>query len=278
MPEFPEVHHQVVWLRERATGAAIEDYGFTGGHFPELKDDPAKKAKLDAFFKGATLRTITQRGKHIVMSLSTGTCTSHLMHSGRWTMADEPYVSNYRHHKDLPAKKASTFWMTFGARRLEFNEPEYRGKVRAFPKLASDEVDELRKLGPDVMQTPETDPAYTQPWTVDSLRRSLYGNRKSVKEILLDQGELAGVGNTYACEALYRAGVAPTAKGAAFAADRVAPLHAAIVDVISEAIASGLDYAKVLKVYRKETDPAGRKVEVVKIGGRDTYWVPELQR
>lgn len=277
MPEFPEVHHQVVWLRHRVTGAVIDDYGFTGGHFPELKDDPARKAKLDAFFRGATLRAITQRGKHIVMALSTGTCTSHLMHSGRWTMADEPYVSRYRHHKDLPEKKASTFWMLVGGRRLEFNEPEHRGKVRAFPTLASGAVDELRKLGPDVLRTAESDPAFPQPWSVDSLRRSLAGARKSVKEILLDQGELAGVGNTYACEALYRAGIAPTTKGAAVPSERVEPLHLAVVDTVNDAIATDLDYDRVLKVYRRETDPLGRKVEVTKIGGRDTYWVPAAQ-
>ncbi len=279
MPEFPEVHHQIVWLRTRvAADALIDDYGYTGGHFPELKDDPAKKAKLDAFFKGATLKAITQRGKHIVMALSTGTCTSHLMHSGRWTTPDQPYVSSYRHHKDLPSPKASTFWMSVGGRRLEFNEPEYRGKVRAFPGLKSDAVEELRKLGPDVMRTSESDPAYPQPWTVDAFRRSLSGNRKSVKEILLDQAELAGVGNTYACEALYRAGIAPTTKGAALAPERVHPLHLAVVDTINDAVATDLDYDRVLKVYRKETDPQGRKVEVVKIGGRDTYWVPEVQR
>ena len=48
MPEFPEVHRQVVWLRERVTGWVIEEHGHFGGHFPELKADPARKAKLDA--------------------------------------------------------------------------------------------------------------------------------------------------------------------------------------------------------------------------------------
>ncbi len=189
MPEFPEVHRQVVWLRARVTGAVVDDYGFTGGHFPELKDDPARKAKLDAFFKGATLQAVTQRGKHIVMALSTGTSTSHLMHSGRWTMADEHYVSNYRHHKDPPAKKASSFWMSVKGRRLEFNEPEYRGKVHAFPGVTSAVVDDLKKLGPEIIVTPETDPAYTRAWTVDTLRKTLSGSRKAVKEMLLDQGE-----------------------------------------------------------------------------------------
>lgn len=278
MPEFPEVHHQVAWLRGRVTGWVVDDYGFTGGHFPELKGNPARQSILDGFFKGASIGSVTQRGKHIVMALPTGTVTSHLMHSGRWTLADEPYVSSYRHHKELPAKKASTFWLQSQGRRLEFNEPEYRGKVHAFPGQSSAQLDELTKLGPDVLLTPESDPSFAKAWTVDDLKRSLAGARKSVKEILLDQEQQAGIGNTYAVEALYRAGVAPRTVGNAVPAAKVAELHAAVVAIVGELIANGLDYTNVVKVYRKERDPAGNPVEVVKIGGRDTYWVPAVQR
>nr|MBK7064530.1 hypothetical protein [Deltaproteobacteria bacterium] len=278
MPEFPEVHRQVVWLRERVTGWVIEDHGHFGGHFPEMKSDPDRKTKLDEFFRGATLSSVTQRGKHIVMALSTGTVTSHLMHAGRWTMSDEPYVSNYRHHLSPPDKKASSFWLVARGRRLEFNEPERRGKVHAFPGITSAQCEELKALGPDVLITEETDPAYRQAWTVDSLRRSLLGSRKAVKEILLDQGHQAGIGNMYACEALYRAKIAPNRAANAVTPTEAAVLHGAVVDLMAAVIASDLDYTDVMKVYRKETDPAGRAVQVIKIGGRDTYWVPEEQR
>lgn len=278
MPEFPEVHRQVVWLRARVTGWVIEDFGFFGGHFPDLKGDPAKAGKLAAFFKGATINAVTQRGKHIVMALPTGTLTSHLMHAGRWTLSDEPYVSNYRHHKDPPDKKASSFWIVTNGRRLEFNEPEHRGKVRAYPGQASGAIDELKKLGPDVLHTPESDPAFPQIWTVADLKRSLAASRKAVKEVLLDQGAQAGIGNMYACEALYRAKVAPNRAANAVTGTELAALHGAVVDLMSEVIASDLDYGSLMKVYRKEIDPAGRAVQVIKIGGRDTWWVPEEQR
>ena len=221
---------------------------------------------------------MTQRGKHIVMALSTGTLTSHLMHAGRWTMSDEPYLSNYRHHRAPPDKRASSFWAVAKGRRLEFNEPEHRGKVRAFPGVVSAAVDELKKLGPDVLITPETDPAFGQAWTVEALRRSLAGSRKAVKEILLDQGQQAGIGNMYACEALYRAHIAPNRAANAVTAHEAATLHAAVTTMMAAVIASDLDYSEVMKVYRKETDPAGRAVQVIKIGGRDTWWVPEEQR
>jgi formamidopyrimidine-DNA glycosylase len=128
------------------------------------------------------------------------------------------------------------------------------------------------------MLTPESDPAFQQPWTVDVLRRSLAGSRKAVKEILLDQSQQAGIGNMYACEALYRARVAPNRAANGASAEEAAVLHGAVVDLMAAVIASDLDYSGVMKVYRKETDPAGRAVQVIKIGGRDTYWVPEAQR
>jgi formamidopyrimidine-DNA glycosylase len=82
----------------------------------------------------------------------------------------------------------------------------------------------------------------------------------------------------YACEALYRAGVSPTRAANAVTADEAAALHGAVVAIVSEVIATDLDYDRVLKVYRKERDESGRAVQVVKLGGRDTWWVPEAQR
>ena len=55
-------------------------------------------------------------------------------------------------------------------------------------------------------------------------------------------------------------------------------LFSAVRSVVREAIDSGLDYARVLRVYRRELDPEGRAVRVDAVGGRDTYWVPEAQR
>ena len=278
MPEFPEVHHQVAWLRARVTGWVIEEHGHFGAHFPELKGDPARGAKLDAFFRGATLRSVTQRGKHIVMALSTGTATSHLMHAGRWTLSDEPYVSGYRHHQAQPDPKASSFWLVARGRRLEFNEPERRGKVRAHAGATSAQVDELAKLGPDVLITPESDPAYPRAWAAGDLRQALSASRRSVKEVLLDQERQAGIGNMYACEALYRARVAPNRAGGAVTPDAADALHDAVVSLMSSVIASDLAYGDVMQVYRREVDPLGRAVQVIKIGGRDTWWVPEAQR
>jgi len=82
----------------------------------------------------------------------------------------------------------------------------------------------------------------------------------------------------YACEALYRARLAPNRAASGVSAEEAAVPPGAVVDLMAAVIASDRDYSGGMKVYRKETDPAGRAVQVIKIGGRDTDWVPEEQR
>lgn len=280
MPEFAEVNTQVRWLRERVTGWQIASHGHTGaGHFPELKGDPAKAAKLKSYLDGQRVEAVTQRGKHVVMRLSSGTLVSHLMFKGRWSLVGEDFVSPYKHHAEPPEPKSASFWLVNdrGA-RLNFHDPEYRGKVRFHPGKRPGEVDELRELGPDVLQTPETDPDFTAPFTLEGFAAALAKKRGAVKVQLLDQSIVAGIGNMYACEALYAAGLAPTRPASGLSADDVGRLHDAARAVVRSAIDSGLDYARVLQIYKREKDPAGRAVQVVELGGRDTWWVPEAQR
>ncbi len=278
MPEFAEVNKQVRWLRERVTGMTVERFGYTGGHFPELKEDPGKVAKLKAFFEGAVIREATQRGKHVVLSLSTGTLTSHLMFAGRWTLRDDPFTSNYKRHKEAPIAKASSFWCEGAGKRLEFNEPEYRGKVHAHPGIGTSECDDLRELGPDVLITPETDPAYRRQWELEDFAVSCGRGRTAVKALLLDQKHVAGIGNMYACESLYSAGVAPERGANTLGDAEVRAVYDAAREVIQRAMDTDLDYAQVLQVYKLAMDPRGRAVKTVKIAGRDSYWVPEAQR
>ncbi|MFO0603315.1 MAG: DNA-formamidopyrimidine glycosylase family protein [Polyangiales bacterium] len=277
MPEFAEVNKQVRWLRERALGATVSAFGYHGGHFPALKDDPAKDDVLRNFFEGATVDDITQRGKHVVMRLSTGTLLSHLMFKGRWSMAGDDFVSHYKHHKEPPTAKSVNFWMETSRGRVNFHEPEYKGKVHAFPNVSPGDVEELRALGPEVLVTPETDPAFTAEWTADDLARAAAKTKTAIKALLLDQKKQAGIGNMYACECLYRARVAPERPANALSADEVARVHAELQATLRLSIDTDLDYDRVLLVYRRESDPLGNPVECSEVGGRDTFWVPAVQ-
>lgn len=278
MPEFAEVNKQVRWLRDRVDGAVVSAYGYSGGHFSDLKDDPNKKSILDGFFDGATIERVTQRGKHVAMHMSTGTLISHLMFKGRWSVEGDPFVSNYKHHKEPPTAKSVNFWMQTSRGRINFHEPEYKGKVHVFPGVESGAVDDLRDLGPDVLITPETDPAFTKEWTAELFRAGASKSKTAIKAYLLDQKKQAGIGNMYACESLYRAAIAPDRPANALSPAEAVRLHDEVQSVLRLSIDTDLDYAQTLLVYRKDTDPQGNPVSLSEVGGRDTFWVPAVQK
>lgn len=280
MPEFAEVNAQVRWMRERVTGMKVASHGHTGaGHFSELKGDPSKAAKLASWLDGATILAVTQRGKHVVLRLSTGTLVSHLMLAGRWSIAGDDFTSKYKRHAEAPEPKSASFWMVSeGGSRLNFHDPEYRGRVNFYADTLPGGVAALAELGPELLQTPETDADFAEAWTLDHFSRALSSKRTAVKARLLEQSVVAGIGNMYACESLYRAGIAPARPATSLSEGERRALFAEAQEVVRESIESGLDYGAVLKVYKRERDPEGAPVLVDKIGGRDSYWVPSRQR
>src|SRR5690606_2908877 len=153
------------------------------------------------------------------------------------------------------------------------------GKVHAFPDQSPGEVDELNKLGPEVLVTPETDPDYsTKEWDLATFRKNIAKIRKSIKEFLLDQKKQAGLGNMYVCEALYQAGVRPDRPANEISAEEAEKILNAAKEILRTSIENELDYDKVLLVYRRDKDPNGNPVESSQVGGRDTFWVPAVQK
>ena len=129
---------------------------------------------------------------------------------------------------------------------------------------------------------------------IKELKRRLAGRSASIKLLLLDQSIIAGLGNIYVCEALYRAGIHPARAGGSISAERLERLVPAIHDVLEEAIAAGgstlRDFAspdgelgyfsKSFAVYDREGLPCGCGSTVKRIvqGGRSTFFCPKCQR
>lgn len=280
MPEFAEVHRQVTWLRERVTGWTVRAWGVRArNHFPEFGAEPAEREQaLARFLDGARVEQVTQRGKYVLLRLSTGVLASHLMFRGRWSLAGEDFVSPYKHHRAAPTPASNSLWLECDRGRMNFHDPEYKGHARAFPGASPAAVALLTALGPDVLQTDASDgEVASAPWDLARFTAGLGRVKQPVKAFLLDQKRQAGLGNMYACEALYRAKVRPDRDARSLGADEAAALHAAARAVVAESIESGLDYARTLAVYGRAEDPAGRAVRVTQVDGRDTYWVPDVQ-
>jgi formamidopyrimidine-DNA glycosylase len=281
MPEFAEVNLHVKWLRERVTGWKISSYEITASnHFPGLKDDPDKDKTLNEFFKGATIQHVAQRGKQVVFVLSTGTMFSHLMFKGRWSIGGDDFTSNYKKHKEKPTPKSIGFSLTSSTgQRLNFHEPERMGKVHAYLNAQPKDCDELSGLGPEVLLTPETEPDFAKKeWELATFKTNISTISKSIKEFLLDQKKQSGLGNMYVCEALYQARIDPSRPAKSLQSDEADDLYNAARSILKRSMDTKLDYDEVLKVYHREKDPKGNPVEESQVGGRDTFWVPAIQK
>jgi len=151
--------------------------------------------------------------------------------------------------------------------------------------LVDDPTLVVGKLGPDTLEG----------LALETLRSRLDGRTASVKLVLMDQTRLAGLGNIYADEALFVAGVHPRRPAGSLAADEVERLHGAVGKVLREAMghrgSSFRDYVdaegregehqKHVKVYRRAGEPCyncGAVIERIKLGGRSTHFCPHCQR
>ena len=151
--------------------------------------------------------------------------------------------------------------------------------------LVDDPTLVVGKLGPDALEA-------LQPTT---LRSILAGRRAPIKVVLMDQTRLAGLGNIYADEALFLAGVSPRRPAGSLGTEEVERLHGAVGNVLREAMghrgSSFSDYVDAegrvgehqlhVKVYRRSGEPCyvcGAAIERIKLGGRSSHFCPSCQR
>jgi formamidopyrimidine-DNA glycosylase len=151
--------------------------------------------------------------------------------------------------------------------------------------LVDDPTLVVGKLGPDALEA-------LLPATLRSL---LAGRRAPIKVVLMDQARLAGLGNIYADEALFLAGVHPRRPAGSLGTDEVERLHGAVGEVLREAMghrgSSFSDYVDAegkegmhqlhVKVYRRSGEPClvcGAAIERIKLGGRSSHFCPHCQR
>src|SRR5262249_37295990 len=170
----------------------------------------------------AQIGTLSRRGKYILIELDdNGTLLLHLGMSGRITAgtADTPHAA---HDHVILTLDDGTVVRFNDARRFGLLDFMRRGQEGAHPLLAG--------MGPEPLE-PGFDGAF--------LARALHGKMTPIKAALLDQRVVAGLGNIYVCEALYRAGLSPRRLAGTVAGRRADKLAAAIKDVLGEAIEAG---------------------------------------
>ena len=275
MPELPEVETVRRGLALRMTGRRIVRAELRR---PDLRRPfpPMLAERLD----GARIGELARRGKYILIELDeTGLLLLHLGMSGRITTGG-PGEADAKHDHVVLTLDDGTVVRLNDARRFGTLDYLRRGEEAAHPLLAG--------MGPEPLE-PGFDGAY--------LARALAGKMTPIKAALLDQRIVAGLGNIYVCEALYRAGLSPRRLAATVTGGRAARLATAIRDVLAEAIEAGgsslRDYAQAngelgyfqhrWAVYGREGEPCpgctcAEGVRRVTQSGRSTFFCAKKQR
>ena len=239
----------------------------------------ASRADVINRLRGREIKTVGRKGKFLVLDLDDGhTMVAHLGMSGRFSV-DGPEVETVKHTH-------------FVARLDDGNEVRFIDP-RTFGFVAVYDEDELgasgvTRLGPD---------AWLDPPSPEDLAERLRGRTAPIKALLLDQGPMSGLGNIYADEALFRAGIHPMKPGGDLSPAQIEALIEATRVVLTGAIESGGttlqdlayllpdgqagDNLAQLRVYGRTGEPCpscGTPVEKTVIRARSTHHCPNCQR
>jgi formamidopyrimidine-DNA glycosylase len=261
MPELPEVETVVRSVRPHLVGKKILHAEFTSPHVT-----PGDRKALARHIVGRTVESVTRRGKFIQVALNDGYLTMHLGMTGKLLITGDPGQHVY-----------GRFTLDDGA--LLFHDPRQFGSIEwsrgVHPRVA--------RLGPEPLEI-----------SLEEFRERI--KRKArMKALLLNQTFLAGVGNIYADESLFAAGIHPLASAATLSKARVEKLYTAIRGILAHAIELGgssiSDYVDAEgqkgwfqvehRVYGREGEECAQchgAVQKTLVAQRGTHFCPRCQK
>jgi formamidopyrimidine-DNA glycosylase len=261
MPELPEVETVVRSVAAHLAGRRILSTRFTSRFVT-----PGSRAKLAQRLAGRRIESVKRRGKFILIALDEGTLTVHLGMTGKLLVEGE--AGEHTH---------GVFTLDEGV--LLYHDPRQFGRIEwsagAPPRVA--------RLGPEPLEI-----------SFDEFRARLKRNAR-MKALLLNQAFLAGLGNIYADESLFAAGIHPLTPAGKLTYARAKRLYDSIRGILTHAIRLGgssiSDYVNGRgergwfqlehKVYGREGEPCancGRPIRKILVAQRGTHYCPHCQK
>ncbi|MDQ3372732.1 MAG: bifunctional DNA-formamidopyrimidine glycosylase/DNA-(apurinic or apyrimidinic site) lyase [Acidobacteriota bacterium] len=276
MPELPEVELVTKSLDKLVGGRKIIAAELLRERLAPF-NSPAEFAER---LKDTRIRRVSRRGKHILFDLDNGqTLIAHLRMSGRFMLLPL--------ERENPKYTHAAFYFE-DETRLIFQDQRHFGLMKLVETINLHEAKELKKLAPE---------PFSNEFNVKYFQAILKTSKKSLKELLLDQTKVTGLGNIYASEAMFLARVNPQTPANKVSAQKAKNLHEKIQDVLAESIAHGstlnidpenIDgsyygggYTKGWRVYDQEKKPCvtcETSIERLKQAGRSTYFCPKCQK
>lgn len=283
MPELPEVETVRRGLSPVMEGQVIARADVNR---PDLRwpFPPDMAARLT----GQKVERLRRRSKYILADLSSGeSLLIHLGMSGRMLISGDP-LGQFVHDHPSPEKHDHVVLHMATGARVTFNDPRRFGAMDLIDTANADAHKLLAAIGPEPLGND---------FHEAHLIAALKGRNMPIKSALLDQRIVAGLGNIYVCETLYRAGIHPARKAGNISAGRVAGLVPIIRQVLEEAIKAGGSTLRDFKhadgelgyfqhsfdVYGREGEPCrndGCTSNVARIvqSGRSSFYCTQCQR
>jgi formamidopyrimidine-DNA glycosylase len=270
MPELPEVEVTRRSFAERIAGARVES----------VRIGKPLRWPLGCEPQGLVGRTVTgvrRRGKYLLIDLDRGLLLVHLGMSGSVSFAAAQPPAGAHDHFDLVTSRGV----------LRLNDPRRFGAVvHAASELDPVAAKLLGGLGVEPLEDTFDGTAF---------REALRRRHAPIKQVLLAGDLVVGVGNIYASEALFLAGIRPTTKASRLSGPRVARLHQAIREVLARAVAKGgstlRDFSNAdgqagyfqleAMVYGRAGEPCrvcGTPIRSIRQGQRATFFCPNCQK
>ena len=282
MPELPEVEVLVRHLRPLLVGRIVESVKVLRARFLR----PTKVATLKKVLRGSRVVNLTRRGKFLLFGLHTRRGKTRLL-LGHLGMTGRMYLQP----AGRPLPKHTAVVLGLKDEQFVFEDTRYFGRFTLDTRM-------IEQLGPEPL---------SEDFTVAGLAAGLAKSRQPVKVRLLDQSLIAGVGNIYASEALFRAGISPRLPACRLSLAMVRRLWSAVRETLREAIEFGstapLDFAGLgdrarlfyygqapgngvreeekLRVYDRQKKPCVRCTTPIKRivqAARSTFYCPRCQR
>jgi formamidopyrimidine-DNA glycosylase len=237
---------------------------------------------------GQRVEQLRRRSKYILADLSSGeTLLIHLGMSGRMLVSGDP-LGQFVHDHPAPEKHDHVVFDMENGARITFNDPRRFGAMDLLDTKTAESHPLLAKIGPEPL---------SNDFSESHLIEALKSRRTPIKTALLDQKTVAGLGNIYVCEVLFRAKLHPATKAAEISQRRIAALVPIIREVLQQAIEAGGSSLKDFRqadgelgyfqhsfdVYGREGEPCktpGCSASVARISqsGRSSFFCPYCQR
>jgi formamidopyrimidine-DNA glycosylase len=279
MPELPEVEAVVRTLRPLVQRRLIRCVHV----LHPIATKPQGAAHLSRFAENQRIRRVERKGKYVLLPLDRGLLAMHFRLDGQLV-----WFSNAKEFRMRANRTASGVHVDVALELekgvLGFADRRHFGRVHAWDSAAK--CRGLAELGIDALS-----PGFT-PVRFGEL---LYGSKRPLKDFLLDQSYVAGIGNIYSCESLWRARLHPRRRACTLKPEEARRLHKAIVSVLRRALECCLHPAPdfrnpqwwfqgletVLRAYDREGKPCRRCREPIRRvaqSGRSTYYCAHCQK